>query len=51
LPCDACAANPVETQQSLTADGENQLIDETLPAQPERLPPVIVRASDVKLTK
>jgi hypothetical protein len=51
LPCDACAANPVETQQALTADGENQLIDETLPAQPERLPPVIVRASDVKLTK
>jgi hypothetical protein len=51
LPCDAYAAKPVETQEHLIADGEDQLVDEPLPAQPQPLPPVIVRALDVKLTK
>ena len=51
LPCDAYAAKPVETQEHLIADGDDQLFDEPLPAQSQRLPPVIVRLPDFKLTK
>jgi hypothetical protein len=51
LSCTASAANPVETQQPLTAHGENQLVEEPLLAQPLRLPSVNVHASDVKLTE
>jgi hypothetical protein len=49
--CNASLVRSAEPEERLETDGDDPLADAPLPAKPQPIPPVIVRASDFKLTK